>query len=187
MSAEPVRHLRVISAETGEIAEDTARLIAELEQAREDRKALERELRAKRRRITELERDKARERESYEHRDRVEAVHSYWQRRTGCKGALSPARFDAVRGILEQQRLEVPANGGRARKVLAYEYPADFKRAIDGAWFDHFVKARKNGTEQHFMDLELICRDGKNFEEFMERAPKPKPRPPEPFFADWTL
>jgi hypothetical protein len=167
---EPARGLHVVGG-TGEIVEhrETALLLAEVEKLKTDLKAAERDLRAKRRRITELERDRVKERETYRRRADVERVHSYWQRRLGHAKALTADRFDAVQGMLDQVRIDVV--DGKRVKAPAYSLD-DFKAAIDGAWFDPFITRRKNGTEQRHDDLALICRDAKTFDGFVARAPR---------------
>lgn len=181
MSAGPAsRHLHLVDSETGEVvpSAELAKLQAEVEKLREDRKGLEKDLRTKRRQISELERDKARERLEHPDRELIKRVATYWHRK--CKGAsprinpLSPARFDAVAGLAEMEEIHADPETGKRSRRKRYR-PEDFKRAIDGAAFDHYVKKRRNGTEQHFDDLELICRDSKQFEEFMARAPYAEP------------
>lgn len=167
--AKAVRHLHVAyDSESGEVIPEAPEIL----KLRQDLANAERELRRHRRRITELERDAAQERLDYDRRDDVERIALYWWRK--CRRSdkrvnpVSAIRFDAVRLLLESTRIEV-VNGKRIR-VPAYELIA-FKEAIDGAAYDHYSKQRKNGSDVHYDDLELICRDGKHFEEFRSRRP----------------
>lgn len=176
MSAQPARHLHVVDGQffddNGEVVtREMADLLDELAKVKTDLKMAKRDVTAKNRKIAELEADKAWERENYDRRPDVERIHSYWQRKTGRRGALTPLRFDAVRGILEQMAVVRDEATGKLVKQPAYALE-DFKTAIDGCAFDHYSKPRKNGSVQHFDDLEFICRDGKNFEECMRRAPR---------------
>ena len=177
---EPARHLRVVEAVTtpeGEVltAEAVGLLQARIDKLEGDRKALEKELRTKRRQISELQRDRVRERLDHPDRAVIERIASYWHRK--CRGGdprvnpMSPARFDAVAALVEMTEIRLDEESGKRQKARRYE-PEAFKEAIDGAAFDHYVKPRKNGTLQHFDDLELICRDSKQFEEFRSRAPQ---------------
>jgi hypothetical protein len=167
--AKTVRHLHIAhDTDTGEIIPEAPEIV----KLRGDLALAEKELRRHRRRIADLERDAAQDRLDYDRRDEVERVCLYWWRkcRKGDKrvNPIADIRFDAVRGLLESTRIEV-VNGKRHR-VPAYELQA-FREAIDGAAFDHFTKQRKNGSTVHYDDLELICRDGKHFEEFRSRCP----------------
>jgi hypothetical protein len=182
VSAEPARHLRVVDTDTGEVLTGTglAELQAEVEKLRVDLKMAQRDVKAKNRRISELERNKAQERLDYERRADVERIATYWHRK--CRpddfalerprvNPMSPERFDAVRGILDQE-VPVPIEGKkRCRHVPAYSME-ECKAAIDGAAFDHFSKQRRNGSWEHFDDLELIFRSGKHFEGFRDKAPR---------------
>jgi hypothetical protein len=116
----------------------------------------ERDLRGKRALIAKLRKDEAAERQSYPQRPMVEDIHAEWARE--CKhpnSKLTAERFDAVRSMIE---------AGYTRE--------QFARAIAGAAYDPFSVKRKNGTVKRFDDLELICRDGKHFEDFANRAPR---------------
>lgn len=173
MSAEPapLRRLAPIDLDSGEVvSREVAALqerIASLEETVED---LEKDLRVKRGQITKMRKDAAEERWAYVRADDVRRVHSYWQRKLGNKLALTADRFDAVRGMLEERKYEIA--DGKARKVPAFEYPADFKRAIDGAAFDPAVKVLRNGRKRRFDDLELIFRSASHMQSFMDRAPR---------------
>lgn len=191
MSAQPapLSHLRLVNTETGEFvpSQKLGELMAELEKVRGDFKNAERDLKIKRRQLTELQRDKARERLEHPQHELIERICKYWHRR--CKAGdakvnpMSPARFDAVAGLVEMEVLVAVEGKRRRRREWRYEME-DFKAAIDGAEFDHYAKKRRNGTDQHFDDLELVCRDSKQFEEFRARCPHPvvpilpaRPRP----------
>lgn len=174
MTAPARRHLHLVD-EHGEVVPsvELERLQARVEELEGKLKDAELDLRVKRGQITKLKNDRAQARLVHKDRDRIEAIHSYWQRRMGTTGSLSPDRFDAVAGILDQMEIGTEQAMGKTVRFRRpkYEFPDDFKRAIDGCWDDHFVKVRKNGSEQHYTDLELICRDGKNFEEYIARCP----------------
>jgi hypothetical protein len=183
VSAQPARHLHVVSDrvadDNGEVVSPEA-LVAEIEKLRVDLKMAQRDVKSKNRRISELERDKVAERLKHPDRELILRICKYWHRK--CRGGDprvkpdSPDRFDAVAALVEMEH--IVADGGRKRRERVYP-PEAFKEAIDGAAFDHFVKARKNGSEQHYDDLELIARSAAKFDEFRARAPKPAPRPPE--------
>jgi hypothetical protein len=161
------RHLSVVVDDNGEVIQE----LPEVMKLREDLANAERELRRHRRTIEQLKRDATRERLEYDRRDDVERICLYWWRK--CRQSdkrvnpVSDDRFDAVRRMLDSTRIEMV--DGKRRRVPAYELDA-FKEAIDGAAYDHYSKVRKNGSMVHYDDLELICRDGKHFEEFRSRA-----------------
>lgn len=172
--ASPARHLHAVPDhvvdEHGEVVTPEA-LVAEIEKLRIDLKMAQRDVKSKNRKINELERDRAQEREHYERRKDVERIWSYWNRRLGQDKALTGDRFDAVRGMLEEVRLVQVEGKRRAVREPAYTLE-DFKAAIDGCWFDPFITKRRNGTELRHNDLALVCRDGKTFESFIAKAPK---------------
>lgn len=162
---------------TGEVVEhlEDAKLLARIEKLDGDLKAAEKDLRSKRRMITELQRNKVQERLQYERYKDVERIATYWHKR--CRGGsarcnpMSPDRFDAVRGLLDQERIVVDEETGKKRREPMYTLD-QFKAAIDGAFFDCFVTKRKNGSVQRHDDLELIARSSKHFEEFIAKAPR---------------
>lgn len=173
---EPVRHLRRVD-NNGQVHDEPpeiAKLKAEIEQLQTDLKMAQRDVKAKNRRIAELQRNKVRERLGYERYDDVERIARYWHKK--CRqgnsrcNPMAPDRFDAVRGLLEQERIVVDAETGEKRREPMYTLQ-QFKAAIDGAAFDCFVTKRKNGSVQLHDDLELICRSSKHFEEFVAKAP----------------
>lgn len=183
--ANAARHLRVIAADdTGEVIpidqhHAVQELAAENAKLRDELKMAHRDIDAKNRRILEMERDKAAERLEYERYADVQRIATYWHRK--CRAAdyalerprihaMSPERFDAIRGILEQQRVTIVAGQKRRHRVLAYTLE-DCKAAVDGAAYDCFQKTRRNGSVQRFDDLELIFRSGVHFEGFRDRAP----------------
>lgn len=152
--AEPA--LRLIDATHGEVldpANDTTALrIAQLEG---DLDNLERDLRKARRRIKTLETDKERDRQLYVLRTTVEAIFTDW--RQVCKhpnSKLTSERFDAIQARIED---------GYTRD--------QFTLALAGAAFDPFIVKQKNGRVKRFDDIELICRDGRHFEDFANKAP----------------
>lgn len=138
-----------------EALERVAELTAQLED-------LERERRRERAHVRLLLARLDDNRTTYGRRAEVEAVFDLWRTECGHKNArLSADRFDAVRALLEVKRPQ--------------PYPPEaFEAAIAGARFDPFVTTRKNGSQQKHDDLALICRDGKTFESFIKRAPRPE-------------
>lgn len=170
MSAAPLRRLVAVDADSGEVVHPEVAALQERIKSLEDAlKEAEKDLRTKRAQITVLKKNKIRERLEYARRDDIVAVHDYWNRRMGHKLSLTADRFDAVRGILEETRIVVV--DGKPVKAAAFEFPGDFKAAIDGGWFDPFITPRKNGTENRHNDLALIFRDGKTCQSFIDRAP----------------
>lgn len=178
MSAEPARrHLALVDAATGEVVEsrELQALQAENEKLHGDLKAAERDLRAKRRRIGELERDRARERLEHPQRDLILRVLRYWHRK--CKAgdrrihAYSPDRFDAVAALVEMERI-VRDEGvrGKRRREWVYEFE-HFKAAVDGAAFDAYEMQRKNGSVVRYDDATLVFRSAAKMDEFIARCP----------------
>jgi hypothetical protein len=108
------------------------------------------ELRAKRRRITELEGKLADKQKHDPRAQQAQEVFEYWRDR------LHPKAY----------RLE----GKRLKNVLDRlndGWPVDeLKRAVDGAVFDAYVGA--NGVRHD--DLEFICRDESNLRKFLQKA-----------------
>lgn len=181
MSARPARHLALVDQNTGEIVEsqELGAMQHELQELRTKFKMAQRDVAAKNLRIANLESDKARDRLDYERYADVERIARYWHKKVHAGNArinpMSPDRFDAVRGILEQQRIvwedPPPGRKRRTRRVEPMYSMAECKAAIDGNHFDHFVKKRRNGSEQHYVDLEFVFRNSKNFEECRDRCP----------------
>lgn len=199
MSA-PARHLHAVPDhvvdEHGEVVTPEA-LVAEIEKLRVDFKMAQRDVRRLNRRLHEQERDRARERLEHPDRELIVRVLTYWHRK--CRGGdarvnpLSNDRFDVVAALVEMEHL-VTGRDGKRRRERRFS-PEMFKEAIDGAAFEHYVKKRKNGTDQHFHDAELIFRNEANFQEFRARDPRRKPPAPlkrqprkrvELFVADWA-
>lgn len=181
MSAAPKRHLALVDLETGERVEshELGAMQHELGELKTKFKMAQRDVASKNLRIAGLEADKARDRLDYERYADVERIATYWHKKVhaGNKriNPMSPDRFDAIRGILEQVDIvwEEPAPGKKRRtKRQEPKYSlVECKAAIDGNAFDHFVKKRRNGSEQHFTDLEFVFRNSHNFEECRARCP----------------
>lgn len=171
MSAQPApRHLVSVDTTSGEVVSaEVAMLYERIASLEAALKEVEAERRVQRGQITKLKKDKAAERVEYKDREKVEKVHQYWNRRLGHNLALTADRFDAVRGMLDERRIVLV--DGKAKKVPAFEYPADFKLAVDGAWYDPFQTPMKNGRVKKHDDLALIFRDGKTMQSFIDRAP----------------
>lgn len=156
------------------IPRDVARLQDMVVKLQGDLKAAEKDLVTKRRQITELQRDKARERLDHPQRPLIERICVYWWKR--CRDSaprvahMSADRFDAVATLVEMERIVVDADTRKKRKEPFYT-AEDFKQAIDGAWFDCFETKRKNGSVVRYDDLTLVCRSAAKLEEFMAKAP----------------
>jgi hypothetical protein len=180
VSAQPSRHLALVELnDGGEIvgrveSDALQRLEQDLEKAKLDLKMAQRDVKAKNRRIAELERQKARERLEHPRYSDAVRVAKYWWLK--CRAGntrinyKTPDRLDAVLALMEIEEIVVDADTKKRRREPHYAME-HFKAAIDGAAFDHFVKARKNGSEQHYDDLELICRTAAKFDEFVARCP----------------
>jgi hypothetical protein len=108
------------------------------------------ELRAKRRRITELEGKLAGKHKADPKASNAQAVFEYWRAR------LHPKAFK-----LEGRRLKAVLD-----RLNDGWSVADLRRAVDGAVFDAYVGP--NGVRHD--DLEFICRDETNLRKFLQRA-----------------
>jgi len=179
MSAQPARrHLQLVDGETGEIVEsrELTDLQARVEKLAGDLKAAEKDLRAKRRIITELTRDKARER--LEHPRYADAVRvaKYWWRR--CKNSnprvnyRTPDRLDAVLALMDIEEIVVDADTSKKRRQPHYTL-GHFKAAIDGGWFDPYITVHRNGKEERHNDLSQICKDATRFDRSIAKSPTP--------------
>jgi hypothetical protein len=184
VSAQPARHLALVELDdggeiVGRVTSDALKTLeADLEKAKVDLKMAQRDVKSKNRRIAELERQKSRERlEHPRYSDAVRVAKYWWLKcRAGDKRVnyKTPDRLDAVLALMEIEEIVVDADTKKKRREPHYSMEA-FKAAVDGAHFDHFVKARKNGSEQHYDDLELICRSAAKFDEFVARSPFGQP------------
>lgn len=171
--------MQLVDGDTGEILPSTelAAMQARLEKLEGDLKGAEKDLRAKRRIISELQRDRAQERLQHPHYALIRRVCRYWHAK--CRGSdprvnpMTPDRFDAVAALTEMERIVRDEDAPRKkRREWLYELE-HFKAAIDGAYFDHYVSKRRNGSDCHHWDLELICRGAAKFDEFIARCPHP--------------
>lgn len=87
------------------------------------------------------------------HRDAVQRLFGYWQRRTGHERArLTPERASRILARLRQGYSE-----------------AEIQAAIDGCAASEFHSGQ-NGTGTVYDDIELICRNGSNVERFAALA-----------------
>jgi hypothetical protein len=121
-------------------------------------RAVERDLRTKRRQITALQRDEERRRKAYERRPAIEALFSYWQSvARHPKSLLTADRFDAAMARLEDGYTE-----------------EQIRRALDGIAFEPNRKPLANGRWECYDDMEIALRSGKNLERYANRAPVPK-------------
>lgn len=124
-----------------------------------DAQNYETELRAKRRIITQLKRELEEYQEKSPHAEAIKAVCEAW-RENG------------------HQRAKTPMNGERAMKVrarLGNRFTKDdLLKAVEGAKrFPYVVNGQrvaKGKPKERFDDLELICRNEKTVERFMELA-----------------
>lgn len=181
MTAPARRHLQLVDGDTGEVVEsrELAALQAALEKAQADLKNAEKDLRAKRRIITQLQEDKARERLEHPQRDLIRGICKYWHqvcRPEDYEGRRrivsdSPDRFDAVAALVEMERI-VRDEGvkGKRRREWVYERE-HFAAAINGAAFDPFVTVHKNGKQERHNDLSQICKDVTRFERAIAKCP----------------
>ncbi len=117
---------------------------------------LERDLRAKRARITNLERDAEAEARRHKLWDQAEAVHTWWAIACDHTGVA----FGAEEFGYLLPHLKAPDRG--IYLVL---------RSIAGAAYDPATKPRKNGAIKRYDDLELITRTKKHLYDFASRAP----------------
>lgn len=181
MSARAARHLALVDLDTGEKLDsrELGAMQHELEELRVKFKMAQRDVAAKNLRIAGLEADKARDRLDFERYADVERIAKYWHKKVhaGNKriNPMSPDRFDAVRGILEQERITwedpPPGRKRRTKRVEPMYSMAECKAAVDGNHFDHFSAKRKNGSLRPFTDLEFVFRDSAHFEECREKCP----------------
>lgn len=163
VSAEPVRHLRLVDSDTGEWVQDPSEL-PELKTAQTQIAMLERERAGQRLRIAALEADKSRERAEHPRRRDIERCHRYWQKRCDHpRAGLDNATFFAIAAMM----------GRRVKREPEFRWPEDFKRAIDGAHYDPYITTRKNGSQKRHDDLGLIFRDAAHVREFIAKAPVP--------------
>lgn len=186
MSAKPARHLALVELDdggeiVGRVESDALKqLEAKAEKLAGDLKNAEKDLRAKRRRISELERDRILERLEHPDRDFIVRVCRYWHRRSRTKDwdgpkridPLAPDRFDAVAALAEMEKIVVVEVDGKRRRERRWRYEAEhFKAAIDGNEFDPFETTHKNGKLERHNDLSQTCRDVTRFERAIEKAP----------------
>jgi hypothetical protein len=159
MAANPAPDLRLVRPDTGEVIEtecDRCEVIGhELAETADQLQGAEREIRAWRRRYANLKRDVEAEAKAHPRWDEAREVFDYWREK--CRhpnSKLNAERFNLVEPYLRADGLEM------------------CKRAIDGAAFDPFITARRNGSKKRHDGWELIFRDRGKFEEFVNKAPK---------------
>lgn len=164
--AEPVRHLRLIDAETGEVHEDGCPNCGEKDEALS---IAHRKLQGAWLQIARMEKDVESEQEDHDDRPLVEALHAQWQEE--CKRARSEldmgkdSRFEAyLRGLKLGRKL--------ARKLGLKLPPADMCRlGIAGAAFDPYTRQMRNGGVERYDDPTTIFKNAASFERFVNRAP----------------
>jgi hypothetical protein len=172
----PERHLRVVVPDTGQVltAEEVGQLQARIDKLEADRKNLEKDIRGKRRQITELQRDKVRERLDHPDREFIKRVAVSWWR--VCRASnpridpLAPNRFDAVAALAEMEVIGVNPETGKRERTWRYE-AEHFKAAIAGAQFDPFETTHRNGKVERHNDLAQVCKDTTRFERFIQKCP----------------
>jgi hypothetical protein len=156
----------VVDDATGEIFDPAQldRKVADLEATivalRKDVELAERDLRGKRLQIAKLLADEEAERMEYPRRAGVLHIIAEWA--AVCNHPRAQAtndRFDCVRRLMDVQ---IPQPYTRA----------DFSQAIAGAAYDCYEKPYRNGKMRRFDDLTTICKGGKEFDSFRDRAPK---------------
>lgn len=140
--------------ETGELEDGCSTCRGLLDQVA----GLERDVRAWRARYAELARDRERDAREHPSWDAINSLFAHW--RSTCRHPRS--RFTADRFW-------------EAEPIFRRYGDEMCRRAIDGAAFDPFVTARKNGTRKRHDDWELIFRNAGKFEEFCNRAPRTDP------------
>lgn len=143
--------LRIVDAATGELS-DPDSLIAELELHVSN---LERELRGKRRRISQLEHELEHKRRAHELRPVVERIFDHW--RVVCRHP---------RSILDEKR----AKACTERLEDGYS-EAQCRLAIEGLAYDPNRKRTRNGRWELYNDMELALRSAENLERYANRAP----------------
>jgi hypothetical protein len=156
--------LRLVDTETGELKERPASvdeamtLLSDLQQ---QIVMMDRELKGKRLRISQLEADKEAELMNAPERPVVEVIHACWKKATGRRRALHPTDYEQVGRCVKKFGL---------RKCLI---------AVAGAAYDpNHSPPRRNGSRERFDDLDLIFRSYAKMQSFIDRAPvgyEPKP------------
>lgn len=152
MSAES--HLRVVDTATGEIREECESckmLRVQLEGAEKDIRAW----RARYNALAREEEENIREHPAY---GDMAILFKHWK--AVCrhpKSRLDVKRFRLALPFLENDGLGL------------------CRRAVDGAAYDPYVTARKNGSKQRHDGWDLIFKGRKQFEEFCNRAPREQP------------
>lgn len=166
--AEAARHLYVvhdrIADENGEVV-SPERLLHDLQAAETQVRMLERERAGQQLKIAALERDKAKEREKHPLKEKIERVHSYWQRR--CNHPRAGLDDETFFKIAELMELKVKPRSDERE----FSYPDDFKLAIDGVWFDPWIKTQKNGRRVRHDELSRVFKNADSMREYIGKAP----------------
>jgi hypothetical protein len=127
----------------------------------------EKDLRAKRSKITELQNLKAVERLKADVRPTIERVFDHWRLVTGHdRCTLTADRFDALWAIVKAAGIK----GTDDEKLKPLE--RRMMLAVDGCHFDPWVTRRKNGTRHVHDDLTHIFRSTDAMEEYVRKSPQ---------------
>lgn len=171
MSAQPDRYLQpvpdeellVVNPGTGE----TRPLRDHVQDLEDVIAGLRRDVNAEHLRFENLKRDKAAEAKGSAYWPKAKEVFDHW-----CAVCKHPnSKFDTTRFELILPHLE--------------EHGVELcKRACDGAAHDAFCTKRRNGSTKRHDGITLIFRDADHFEDFVNRAPKPPPKPQGSFLDD---
>lgn len=155
---EAARHLQLLDPDTGEVAADAPsyadalHLLAEKEDVIA---GLESEIRSLASKLTKARRDKLREAQDSDDWPKVREVFDYWRKVCNHpKSKFDLTRFEQIRPYLNKYGLEL------------------CKLAVDGAGFEPYITARKNGTAKRHDGIDLVFRSADKFEEFCNRAPR---------------
>lgn len=151
MSAQPVRHLHIVDADTGEKLDGCPAC------SRKDDEiaGLQRDIRGWAARYADLKRNKEAEAEANKLWPVAIEIFNYWREKCSHPGC----KWDADRFYLIEP-------------FLKKDGPELCKRAIDGAAFDPYVTTRRNGSKKRHDGWELIHRDRGKWEEFVNKAPR---------------
>lgn len=160
-------HLRVVDANTGEVFEngcpECGRLkeLLEITHSKLDGAWAEN---------AKLKKDHEQEQLAHPDRERIEALHAFWQAECGHpKADLDFGRDSRFEAYLRGLRL--------ARKVakkleLDLDAEALCRRAIQGMAYDPFKRQARNGTIEKFDDPTTIFKNAANMGKFVNRAPR---------------
>lgn len=159
MSADPAVHLRVVGCAD---CERKDRMIAAMQV---DLDNLEVDLKVKRRKITALENELARERHEHPDYHTAQRIFEFW--RNKCRPRARSFGADREKAVIARLNDKVP---GSDEKAYTPRYICE---AIVGAYVEPFVDPK---TRKLHNDLELICRTPRKLEDFHDRYDRWKER-----------